>query len=86
MTWYPAADGPAHTIFFVSSACGLLRLVTVSYTQVSPTATGNGIDPADTKEFEVVPDVPDCVPPPGGLLEAPEAVPVEGCWPRRPPC
>ena len=49
----------------------------VWYTQVSPTATGNGIEAGATREFEVVLEVSECVPPPRGSLEATEAAPVE---------
>jgi len=40
----------------------LLTLEEVWYTQVLPTAMGNGIDPADTNEFEVALGVPGVAP------------------------
>src|SRR6266576_3564918 len=43
VTWWPPGIGVTSTTFLVSRACALLMLVTTWYTQVSPTATGNGI-------------------------------------------
>jgi hypothetical protein len=53
VTWWPPGTGATDTTRFVTRLCSLLMLETVWYTQVLPTAMGNGIDPADTNEFEV---------------------------------
>jgi len=50
VTRWPPGIGVTSTTFLVSRACALLMLVTTWYTHVSPTATGNGIEPAATTE------------------------------------
>src|SRR5271157_1182950 len=53
VTRCPPGTGATDKTWFVTRLCALLTLETVWYTQVLPTATGKGIDPADTNEFEV---------------------------------
>ena len=48
--WRPSVIEVTSTTFLVSRACTLPTPVTTLYTHVSPTATGNGIDPAATTE------------------------------------
>ena len=44
MTWRPPVVGVTDRTFLVSVECALLMLVTASYTQVLPIATGNGAE------------------------------------------
>src|SRR5271165_323912 len=53
VTRWPPGTAATDTTRFVTMLCALLTWETVWYTQVLPTAMGNGIDPADTNEFEV---------------------------------
>src|SRR2546421_610418 len=53
VTRWPPGTATTDKTLFVTRACASLMLATVWYTQVSPTAMGNGIDPAGTTEFEV---------------------------------
>src|SRR5580693_7192945 len=53
VTRWPPGTGVTDTTRFVTRLCVLLMLERVWYTQVLPTAMGNGIDRADTNEFEV---------------------------------
>jgi hypothetical protein len=50
VTRWPSGTGVTSTTVLVSRACWWLTLVTTWYTHVSPTATGNGIEPAATTE------------------------------------
>ena len=50
VTRLPPGTGVTSRTFLVSRACALLMLATTWYTQVLPTATGNGIDPGATTE------------------------------------
>src|SRR5262249_31395659 len=79
VTRWPSGIGVTSTTFLVSRACALLMLVTTWYTHVSPTATGNGIEPAATTDpglavgvaVAVAPVVPDALEAaPAGLLGA----------------
>src|SRR5580704_8098675 len=77
VTWWPPAIGATDTTRFVTRLCSLLMLETVWYTQVLPTAMGNGIDPADTNEFEVALGVPEVEP----ALAGTEGDPLDGVLP-----
>ena len=57
-----ARTGATDKTRFVTRLWVLLTLERVWYTQVLPTAMGNGIDPADTNEFEVALGVPEVAP------------------------
>src|SRR5258708_20064184 len=57
--------------FLVSRACALLMLVTTWYTQVLPTATGNGIDPGATMVPVLAAGVAFALVVPAGLEAAP---------------
>ena len=48
-----AGTGVTDTTRCVTRLCALLTVATFSYTQVLPTAMGNGTDPVGTNEFEV---------------------------------
>ncbi len=52
MTWYPAGPGPAATIRFVVWPASLPT--SVRYTQVLPTATGNGMELALANDLVAV--------------------------------
>jgi hypothetical protein len=54
VTWYPADVMNAETILFVVVPVSPLMPALVWYTQVLPTATGNGIELAATNAFWVV--------------------------------
>jgi len=62
VTRWPPGTGATDKTRFVTRLCALLTLATVWYTQVLPTAMGNGTDPADTNEFEVALGVPGVTP------------------------
>ncbi|MGH3184277.1 MAG: hypothetical protein ACRDOE_20555, partial [Streptosporangiaceae bacterium] len=77
MTWYPPAVGTADTILFVVRLFVPSMAVVLWYTQVSPTATGNGIEAGATMEFEVTLEVPPLAPEPGASLASAAVAPVE---------
>ena len=72
VTRWPPGTGATDKTRFVTRLCALLMLETVWYTQVLPTAMGNGIDPADTNEFEVALEVA----PPLGVADGDPPAPV----------
>jgi hypothetical protein len=57
VTRWPSGTGVTSMTLLVSRACWWLTLVTTWYTHVSPTATGNGIEPAATTEPGLPADV-----------------------------
>src|SRR5712691_9280788 len=57
VTWWPPGTGATDRTRLVTTACALLMLAIVSYTQVLPTAMGNRISPAGTTWSEVAPGV-----------------------------
>jgi hypothetical protein len=56
VTRWPPGTGATDKTRFVTTLCVFPE--SIWYTQVLPTAMGNGIDPADTNEFEVALGVP----------------------------
>jgi len=62
VTRWPPGTGATDKTRFVTRLCVLLTLERVWYTQVLPTAIGNGMDPAATNEFEVALGVPEVAP------------------------
>jgi hypothetical protein len=56
VTRWPPGTGATDKTRFVTTLCVFPE--SAWYTQVLPTAMGNGIDPADTNEFEVALGVP----------------------------
>src|SRR5580704_1301071 len=75
VTRWPLGTGATDKTRFVTRLCLLPE--TTWYTQVLPTAMGNGIDPADTNEFEVALGVPEVEP----ALAGTEGDPLDGVLP-----
>ena len=59
VTRWPPGTVATDKTRFVTRLCAWSMPDTTWYTQVLPTATGNGIDPAGTNEFEVALGVPE---------------------------
>src|SRR5229473_6565165 len=78
VTWWPPGTGATDRTRLVTTACLLLMLAIVSYTQVLPIAMGNRSAPAGTTWFVVAPGVPLALAVAAGLEAALDEAPPAG--------